>query len=334
MERAPNIAVVLHDAVSRDAAPDRLDTLAQVQAVSRALEQLGWTTHRLTFDLQLQVVVSRLKELRPALVFNLVESVDGDARLLHWAAELLEHLRLPFTGCGSRAVVTTGDKLLAKRMMRDAGIPTPEWCATGDLKECHEFADGPWIIKPVAEDASVGLDAESVVDEPGVLAARLRSRSARCGGEWFAERFIDGREFNVSLLAGPQGPEVLPVAEIEFVDFPPDRPRIVDYEAKWAAQSAAYLGTRRRFDFPRRDDKLIARLQTVAQRCWGLFGLRGYARVDLRVDDHGNPWVLEVNANPCLTPDAGYVAAAAKADLNYTALIERLLPVRHNRRAA
>jgi len=334
MECLPNLAVVLHDPVSHDAAPDRLDTLAQVQSVSRALEQLGWNTERVTFDLQVQNVVERLRDRRPALAFNLVESVDGDARLLHWSAALLEHLQLPFTGCGSRAIFTTGDKLLAKRVMRDGGIPTPAWCQIGDLKTCHDFDDGPWIIKPVSEDASVGLDAESVVDEPGVLAARLRSRTARYGGAWFAERYIDGREFNLSLIAGPGGPEVLPVAEIEFVDFPADRPRIVDYEAKWEEQSVAYQGTRRRFDFPARDKALISRLRTVALHCWTLFGLRGYARVDLRVDSKGAPWVLEVNANPCLTPDAGFAAAAAKADISYTALIDRLLPVRRDRKAA
>lgn len=328
------LAVVLHDAVARDAAPDRLDTLAQVQAVSRALERLGWSTQHVTFDLQVQSVAERLRELRPALVFNLVESLDGEARLLHWAAGLLEHLHLPFTGCGSRAIFATGDKLLAKRVLRDGGISTPAWCQVDDLTPCHDFDDGPWIIKPVAEDASVGLDAESVVDEPGVLAARLRSRSVRFGGAWFAERYIDGREFNLGLLAGPDGPEVLPAAEIEFIGFPADRPRIVDYEAKWAIESAAYQGTRRRFEFPPRDGKLLATLRETARRCWTLFGLRGYARVDLRVDNKGRPWVLEINANPCLTPDAGFAAAAAQAGMDYTTLIERLLPIRRDRRAA
>jgi D-alanine-D-alanine ligase len=334
VEQDSNVIVILHDAMSSDAAPDRRDTLTQVEAVERSLEQLGWSTHRLIFELNLATLATRLHQLQPLLVFNLVESVDGNARLLHWAAGLLEHLRLPFSGCGSRALFATGDKLLAKRAMRDAGIPTPEWRETTEWTE-HDFVDaGPWIIKPVAEDASFGLDSDSVVNHPGLLVARLRSRSARLGGTWFVERYVDGREFNLSLLAGPLGPEVLPVAEIEFVGFPPDRPRIIDYETKWSASSKAGRGTQRRFDFTLRDAKLIAKLKVLALRCWALFDLRGYARVDLRVDRGGQPWVLEINANPCLSPDAGFVAAAARANLDYTALIERLLPVRRKPRAA
>ena len=131
------------------------------------------------------------------------------------------------------------------------------------------------------------------------------------GGECFAEAYIDGREFNLSLLASKAGPQVLPPAEIRFEDYPEGKTRIVGYRAKWHESSFEYLHTVRSFEFPPEDDELLSRLKDLAVRCWSLFDLRGYARVDFRVDRDGRPWVLEVNVNPCLSPDAGFFAAAA-----------------------
>ena len=154
-------------------------------------------------------------------------------------------------------------------------------------------------------------------------------RAERLGGEVFAEAYIAGREFNLSVLAGPDGPEVLPPAEIHFVDYPDDRPRIVGYRAKWDSDSFEYHHTPRSFDFPPPDAPLLAELCRLARACWDLFGLRGYARVDFRVDETGQPWVLEINANPCLSPDAGFGAAAERAGLSFPAVIARILADAH-----
>jgi D-alanine-D-alanine ligase len=144
------------------------------------------------------------------------------------------------------------------------------------------------------------------------------------GHECFAERFIDGREFNLSILAGVQGPQVLPPAEIRF-DFPPGRKRIVDYRAKWDEESLEYRATRRSFEFAPDDAPLLERLESLALRCWRLFELKGYARVDFRVDGEGNPFVLEINANPCISPDSGFVAAAARAGILFWELACRIV---------
>jgi D-alanine-D-alanine ligase len=119
--------------------------------------------------------------------------------------------------------------------------------------------------------------------------------------------------------------EPLPPAETLFRDYPPGKPRIVDYAAKWDAASFEYNNTLRRFEFPATDAALLARLRAVALACARLFDLHGYARVDVRVDAAGTPWVLEVNANPCLSPDAGFAAAAAAAGLDGTAVLQRIL---------
>jgi D-alanine-D-alanine ligase len=177
----------------------------------------------------------------------------------------------------------------------------------------------------VWEEASVGIDDASVVRDPAALAGELARRARAYGGEWFAESYVEGREFNVSLLDGPGGAEVLPPAEIDFVDFPEGKPRMVGYRAKWDDDSFEFHHTPRRFDFPASDTALLARLAEVARRSWQVFGLRGYARVDFRVDGAGTPWVLEINANPCLSPDSGFVAAAERAGLGCEALVGRIL---------
>jgi len=137
----------------------------------------------------------------------------------------------------------------------------------------------------------------------------------------FAEGYVEGREFNLSLLAG----EVLPPAEIRFEGFPAGQPKMVDYRAKWDEESAEYRHTVRSFAFSPADAPLLEELAAIARRCWQAFGLRGYARVDFRVDPRGHPWVLEVNTNPCISPDGGFVAAASRAGLDLPALVGRIL---------
>jgi D-alanine-D-alanine ligase len=118
---------------------------------------------------------------------------------------------------------------------------------------------------------------------------------------------------------------VLPPAEILFEDYPKNRHKIVDYKAKWESESFEYQHTLRSFEFPDQDRPLLDRINKIARECWKLFNLKGYARVDFRVDESGNPWVLEVNTNPCIAPDSGFVAAAAKADLSFRHIVERII---------
>jgi ribosomal protein S18 acetylase RimI-like enzyme len=177
-----------------------------------------------------------------------------------------------------------------------------------------------WIVKSIWEHASVGLGDSSVLRglTPEAVAERLPDG-------FFAERFIEGREFNLALLAGPEGPEVLPPAEIVFVDFPADKPKIVGYTAKWDEESFEYSHTVRRFADPAVDGPLLEKLKGLAVRCWDVFGLGGYARVDFRVDACGEPWILEVNTNPCLSPDGGFAAALQQAGIAYADAMARIV---------
>ncbi|HNQ86521.1 MAG TPA: D-alanine--D-alanine ligase [Deltaproteobacteria bacterium] len=321
--------LILHQPVPEDAGPDEWDVLDQVEAVEAELKKLGYKTRSMPFDLTRKDFSTRIKKLHPLCVFNLVECVHGDGRLIHLACSYLDLMGIPYTGAGSDAMYLTSNKILAKRWMRYAGIPTPEWVVPGKPLECDLPFPSTYILKAMWEDASIGLDGESVVEASGLedLLGMLRQKEQNLKKPCFAEHYIDGREFNLALLAsdgkGP-GAQVLPPSEITF-DYADHMPRIVDYKAKWIEGTPEYEGTERVLDFPPEDAPLLERLDELALKCWQCFDLKGYARVDVRVDDQKNPWVLEINANPCISPNGGFWAASLKAGVPFNDMIARIV---------
>jgi D-alanine-D-alanine ligase len=310
--------LILHNRVDAgDPALDR-DVLEQVEAVGGALERLGHDRTVLGCTLDLAAVDAALEVHRPDLVFNLVESLGGADRLIHLVPALLEARGVPFTGSPSDVLRRTSHKVLAKQDMHAAGIPVLPTVAVWPGAARGRVPRGRrWIVKSVWEHGSRGL-GDDVVLGPGADVREAMSRLAgRLGGECLAEPYVDGRELNLSLLEAADGPLVLPPAEIEFVGYPEGKPRIVGYAAKWDEGSFESLHTPRSFDFPAADAPLLDRLAEIARRCWSALGLRGWARVDFRVDRGGRPWVLEVNANPCLAGDAGFQAAVARGGLTF-----------------
>ncbi len=329
--------LVLHNAVGPAASQAERDVLVQVAAVSAALAKLGHQVRIRPLDLNLQTIVEQWRQEPVDLVFNLVESLAGSDRLQVVPGLLFEALNAPYTGSPPAALLLTGDKPLAKWILRQMSLPTPDWIeatppsariAPGTLSAQAAAASRAFLVKACWEHASLELEEETALlvgADPAAIRQELEARRQRTGRPWFAEEYIEGREFNLSLLAGPRGPEVLPVAEIDFSAFPPDRLPIVGYRAKWDPDSFEYQATPRRFEFPAGDGKLLGRLKKLALACWRVFRLRGYARVDFRVDPSGKPWILEVNANPCLSPDAGFAAAASQAGIAYHELIGRIV---------
>jgi len=313
--------------LSQPATPDEEDVLVQVEAVSSALSELGHEAVAISFSLDLRKSLASLGDLRPEMLFNLVEGLDGSGRLIHLAPSLLDHLGIPYTGSSAEAIFLTSNKPIAKTWMQASKIPTPPWYSGRPGEARLPFSPGQYIVKSVWEHASVGIEEDSVVEvgDWPELCRQMSRRRGILGGDCFAEAYIEGREFNLSMLAGPSGMKVLPAAEIRFDDYPRHRTRLVGYRAKWDAESFEYAHTPRSFQFAEADAPLICRLKRIASRCWEAFGLNGYARVDFRVDPVGNPWVLEVNANPCLSPDAGFFAAAAESGLSYPQMIRRIL---------
>ena len=293
---------------------------------------LGHCPSVIPCTLNLAGLRAQLEAQRPDLVFNLVELLEGHGCLITMVPILLEALRLAYTGAAAEGMWLSSHKTLAKARMVAAGLPTPQWVRPYPPEPDRDakpvaFEPGCYIYKSVWEHASFNLDGQAVVWVPTLaeMEAHLRRVAPRLGGLCFAERFVDGREFNFSVLAGPEGPQVLPPVEIVFLDFPPDKPKIVDYRAKWAEDSFEYIHTVRRFEFPPEDAPLLTSLRQLALRCWAAFDLRGYARIDFRIDAQENPFILEVNANPCLSPNGGFAAAVEQAGISYPEAIARIL---------
>lgn len=316
--------LILHDAVAAHARPDESDVLQQASHIEASLRELGHESTRLALTLDLSAARRAIEAARPDLVFNLVESVDRQGRLIHLAPALLDVIGVPYTGAPTDAMFSSSGKLVTKRLLEAAALPTPAWRTLDQLEAGAAVPAGKWIIKSVWEHASVGLDEDSVIesDSASELAESLRKRLPTLGGEGFAEQFIVGREFNLGLIASPEGPRSLAPAEIVFEGYEGDKPRVVGYRAKWDESSYEYSHTPRRFDFPDSDTPLLARLSALSQDCWRLFNVRGYARVDFRVDNSGQPWILEINVNPCLSPDAGFAAALERSDISPRQAIE------------
>jgi len=318
--------VVAHNPVGEHAPEDERDVLVQAVEVSGALRSLGFQTFCVPFELSGDTFAECLQEINPACIFNLVESVAGDARLIHVAPSYFDHLGILYTGASAQAMFLTSNKVLSKQLMTLNYISTPAWFVPGHVPAVNLTFPDTYIIKALREEASVGIDGDSVIRAGNWedLERLILQRSKQLGFECFAEQYIEGREFNISLLAGDGGPDVLPAAEIRF-NLPEGSRNIVDYRAKWEQDSDEYQGTMRSFDFPVHDSVLIETLNSIALQCWDSFELTGYNRVDFRVDANGKPFVLEINANPCISPDSGFVAAAQRAGLTYPMIIERIL---------
>jgi D-alanine-D-alanine ligase len=311
--------VILHSDVPQDAPPDEQDTLLQAVAIERTLLGLGHDATCAVFTPDPAALESLVAREDPDVVFNLVESVWGSDLHAPLAAAMLAELSVPFTGTHAASMAACGDKVLAKRVLKNSKLPTPVWSEPPHWKG---IGSGKWIVKSVTEDASYGLDDGAVVTGRELVAARAQSCAARLGGRWFAERFIEGREFNVALVEREGQPHTLPIGEMVFERWDENRPRIVGYAAKWNEATSEYRDTTRVFGWHEREPDLRASLEKLSKACWNVFGLTGYARVDFRVDVENRPYILEVNPNPCLEPNAGFAAACVQAGVSYDELID------------
>lgn len=320
---------LLHAEIADDAPEDEKDTIVEVQGVGVTLSCLGYQTKPIPVSLNMSAALAELNSFKPDIVFNLVEGIDARGQLIHLAPAMLDAYGWAYTGSRTEALFLTSHKLLAKQTLRNAGLATPTWFTEADLANVTvALPENRYIIKSIWEHASIGMDDSALVDtnSPGELRQHLARRQAMRTGVCFAEAFVTGREFNLSMLAdGNGGVQILPPAEICFDDFPEGKPKIVDYRAKWDEDSFEFQHTRRSFQFLPEDAPLLEELRQIARRCWDVFDLRGYARVDLRVDELGNPWILEVNANPCLAPDGGYYCSCSRIGLSVEQVIQRIL---------
>lgn len=315
-----NLVVVLHNKVYDHSNPDEADVLLQVNLVTEAYRQLGY--HPVSIELGNDPFndILKIKESRPLFVFNLIESVFEKGELLYIGPALLNALQIRYTGTPLEALFITTSKLLTKKLMNQYNIPTPRYYHVNETEKLEPAKQ--YIVKPVWEDGSVGLDEEAVFDTNDLM--KLKKIAQLSPSHYFIEEFIEGREFNISILGGKNKTDVLQPAEMIFRDYPPEKPRMLGYQAKWNTSSFEYKNTIRSFETLDTKSSLYTELRKICLDCWKYFSLKGYARVDFRIDSKSRPYVIEINGNPCISPDSGFVAAARYAGLDIKTIIQRI----------
>ena len=260
----------------------------------------------------------KLTRLDADLVFNLFEGFAGDPDSEALVPVVMEKRGLPYTGCPAEVLQLGLDKVNVKVMLRAAGIPTPDFQVLNPRTLDSFRLPFPCIVKPRRDDASHGISDASVVHSGAELARQVRAMSASYPTGVLVERFLPGREFNATVLGGA-ALTVLPPSEIVYT-LPPDKPRLLSFAAKWETDSPEYAGTNAVCPAEVTPEEM-ERLKETARFVFRKLAGRGYARVDLRMDDAGTLHVLEINPNPDISPDAGAALQAAAAGLSYSDFI-------------
>lgn len=298
------------------------DTQITADAVQKALRKKGFKTKRWEVA-HIPRLAQDLEDVTDALFFNLCEDVAGRGEGEAYIASLLELYGLVYTGSPPESLLCCLNKFRAKQILKAQGLPTPASHFLGQPGLNGEKIQFPAILKPVGEDASVGISSENVVKTRKNLIRQLARLHRQKLFPLLVEDFIDGREINVSLLGNPD-PQILPISEVDFSWETNPLKRICSYESKWEAESQAYQkGTTvcpAKLTAP-----LQKRLEKLARQAFQALGCRDYARVDFRLRSDGEPFILEVNPNPCLAPDAGFFRSAQAAGFRYEDLIEKIV---------
>jgi len=304
-----------------------LGVLEEVKAVTNALAELKHECLPVPLRPPLSSAKKILRNLKADAVFNLFEGFDSSPETENKIASILYDCKLPVTGCPPAALKLALDKSKTKKLLKAAGIPTPDYQVLSPLTISKFHMNFPCIVKPIADDASHGLSEDSVVNDLQALKKQLIKICDLFGGRALVEEFVDGREFNTMVLG--DGRLFVPaVSEIVYT-LPPDKPRLLTFESKWMEETFYYKHTQGvcPADITEVEKKRISRIAKAAFR---LTGCRGYARVDFRQNRRGDFLVLEVNPNPDITPGAGASLQIAAAGMSYTAFIEKLLHIALN----
>jgi len=334
--RPSRISVLFNtDYDAEAAATDVVSVETSARALAAALVESGFVVELIgVHGLEVLPIIDQVRAAKPDLVFNLCESMAGDPRNEPTFVGLLDLFSIPYTGADLLGLASCLHKRRTKDILISRDIPTPPHRFLADLAALDDpeldTLDYPWFLKLAHEDASVGITEENRVTTPAELRKRARDLIVEFRQPVLAERYVEGREVNVTMIGN--GPElrVLPLHEIDFAAMPADRPRIVSYAAKWDEKHVDYAGTK---PVPLRDASpaFVANVERVARAAWDAMGLRDYGRIDLRVDAAHIPWVIDVNPNPDISPDAGVARSARLAGMSYPQMIAHIADVAYRR---
>lgn len=305
--------------------------LEEIGAVKEAIIDLGHQPFVIALQNEIEPVIQSLKEIHPDVVFNLCECVYGKASLEMNIPALLELFRIPYTGSPPLTLGLCLDKGKVKDILTSHGMLTPQYRIFEEGTTPLRGNLFPLIVKPLREDGSLGISKESVVYDNEGLNRQVQYILTKYRQPAIVEKFIEGRELNVGLMERNGGVEVLAVSEIDYSEFPEGIPKICGYEAKWVPESIEYQKSKPICPAPL-DWVLQKRVEYLALKTFKLFSCRDYARVDMRVDQEGKIYILEVNPNPDISPQSGMFRAIQARGMTYTEFINNIIERAYRRK--
>lgn len=293
--------------------------LKQIEFIKKSLKKRYISVETLAVNSDIKSAMKKILSYSPDIIFNFVESVEGNANLESYVAGMFDLLGIPYTGNGPVSLGNCLIKSRTKQILQSHGIRTPKHT----IIEVNNYPDKnhfklkfPVILKLAREDASIGISEHSVVNNLAELHERLKYLFSNFTQEVLAEEYIDGRELNVAIL----GDRILPISEIRFDGLPDQFPKIVTYEAKWSPESVYFKNT-----VPVcpsvLNKALRQKVEKMAIEAFEALECRDYARVDIRLNHKNIPYVIEINPNPDISPDTGFVRSAGAAGINYEELL-------------
>ena len=323
------LALVHRHLVPPDPVPDGVDPVAtewrtEYDVIS-TLKALGHDVLTLGVHDDLGELRRANFEWKPQIAFNLLEGFDDITIFDQNVVSHLELLKLSYTGCNPRGLLLSRDKSLSKKLLAYHRIAVPEFevfRAGRPVRRPKRLAF-PLIVKPLTQEASVGISQASVVDTEEKLRERVAFVHQSIGTSAIAEQYIEGRELYVGIL-GNQVLQSFPVWELFFTNMPADARRIATDRVKWSVKYQQKYGIE---SGPAKDlpEAVCERIQHTCKRAYRALELSGYARVDLRLDGDGRVWVIEANPNPQIARGEDFAASAEKAGVGYEALLQRIL---------
>lgn len=293
-------AVILYNNIYDDSPEDVIDNRTQANWIFEVLIQLGYNAVKMQFTPNCIDTLARMKKnCKNLIVINMVDSAPNEENLAYLVPSILEYLKIKYTGNSHDAVFLTTNKVFTKRLLKHNSINTPDWLYENDNLKFSP--NERYIIKALTEDASIGLYDDSVLTTKSLreLKKLIHRRQTLDKKLFYAEKYIDGREFNVCIYGNQNKPIILPPYEWIFDGFNKKRKiKIINYDAKWTEGTYEYEHIYAVYDLPAEDSYILMELKKITRKCWDLFKLNGYARIDFRVDNEGKIWVLEINCNP------------------------------------
>ncbi|MCK9221182.1 MAG: ATP-grasp domain-containing protein [Limnochordia bacterium] len=292
--------------------------MQEVRDVGRACVELGYRFKVLGIGRNLSEELKRLADTSVDVVFNLCESIRESSKAQALFTGYLELLGMKFTGSDSIGIFNAVNKAVSYALLADGGLPVP---TTWPLTAWEEVDIFPVLVKPVAEDGSIGIWQDSIANSPVELRGIFEGKADPAF--WLIQQYLDGREFYVSILED-EPLRTLALAEAAFAEMPPGYRPILSYDAKWTEGSVEQKAYRRVCPAQIGQDE-ATRFEDLATRAFKIIGLRHYGRVDIRLDQAGQPYLIDVNANPDITKGQGFPFAAEVAGITYPELIDCLL---------